>query len=79
MTAPYAGSIRDLYGIPVQEAPYLPYDEMVVAQSAILVGEIKHFMWRLRVQAENEAVRKVARAQIMAAYERILGEPHPQQ
>lgn len=93
----YAGSIGDLFGIPIHDWSNpkargaihglaglavdfeLRYDEMVVTPRALLVGETKHFLWRMRVEAENEAVRQVARAHIVAAYERILGEPYPQQ
>jgi hypothetical protein len=58
----------------------LAYDEMFPLRdlAAILVGEKAHFEWRMRCAAENEAVRQVARAHIVATYERILGEPYPQ-
>jgi hypothetical protein len=69
--------IRERYWLPPDFD--LAYDEMFISRDAasILAGEAAHFLWRMRVAAENEAVRKVALAHIEAAYQRILGEPHP--
>lgn len=64
-------------GIPVREAPpgLLRYDEMICpAGGPLLVGEVAHFKYRMRMLALNRKCRADATEAINAAARRILGE-----
>lgn len=54
----------------------LRYDEMYPAHSiaGIIVGELAHFVYRMRQLAANEAVRKAAREHAEQVELRIFGE-----
>ena len=55
----------------------LKYDEMYISytMTALIAGELSHFMWRqLQLSLDNDA-RDAAREHIRKSAERILGEP----
>lgn len=67
-----------LGGIPVLESEYLKYDEMslkTVGAPGILVGEARHFLYRMQQLDRNHECREAARRHIEAEATRILGEP----
>jgi hypothetical protein len=64
-----------LAGIPLVENPHLKYDEMAVSGRGVVVGEIRHFRWRLEQLQANNRCRGTARQHIERTASRILGEP----
>lgn len=67
-----------LQGIPVIESKHLRYDEMFIgsgSQQGVVVGEARHFLYRMKMIDLNNAARDAARAHIEATATRILGEP----
>lgn len=65
-----------LAGIPIIENRALPYDRMYVGTGiqGIVVGEQRHFLWRMRCLDEDQACRDAAAQHIKNVAERILGE-----
>lgn len=65
-----------LAGIPIEESPYLRYDEMAIAVHGrkILVGEQRHFLYRMKQLDRNREVREAAAEHIKNQARRILGE-----
>ena len=65
-----------LAGVPVIETTYLGYDEMVfgVGAQGLLVGEPRHFLYRMKQIDLNQKCREEAAAHIERTAERILGE-----
>ncbi len=65
-----------LAGIPIEESPYLAFDEMAIAVHGrkILVGEQRHFLYRMKMLDLNREAREAAAAHIQNQARRILGE-----
>ncbi len=65
-----------LAGIPIKESPYLKYDEMYVGTgvNGILVGEARHFLYRMKMIDLNQKARDAAAEHIKSSARRILGE-----
>lgn len=66
-----------LQGIPVIESDLIKYDEMYWGSGVqgLVVGETRHFLWRLKQIELNGEAREAARRHIEATASRILGEP----
>ncbi len=65
-----------LAGIPIEETPLLKYDEMTfgVRGRTLLVGDQRHFLWRMKMLDQNREAREAAAAHIKTQARRILGE-----
>jgi hypothetical protein len=63
-----------LAGIPIYETPGLKYDEMVLANRRVLVGDQRHFLWRMKQIDANHECRRAAAEHIKTSARRILGE-----
>jgi hypothetical protein len=66
-----------LGGLPVVETASLAYDEMCfgVGTQGLLVGEARHFLYRMKQIDLNHECREQAARHIEATATRILGEP----
>jgi hypothetical protein len=65
------------FGVPVAESEDLGYDEMSLdySRSRLLVGEVRHFEWRMEQIRRNNECRRIAARRIELVAEEILGEP----
>jgi len=71
-----------LAGIPIVEGDprVLKYNEMYFGEGTqgLVVGEIRHFMYRMKQIDLNQQARDAARRHIEKTWERLFGEPHPE-
>lgn len=65
-----------LSGIPIVQSRALRYDEMYfgAGSQGLIVGEERHFLYRMKQIDLNEKCREAAAAHIKSAARRILGE-----
>ena len=65
-----------LAGIPIIESQALRYDEMYFGQGTqgLIVGETRHFLYRMKMMDLNAEVRAKAAARIKSSARRMLGE-----